>query len=68
MKMFGERLRDLRKEKGLSAKALGKLVGVSDATIINWENNVNDILGENLVAISKFFDVSTDYLLGLSDS
>lgn len=66
--MFGERLRDLRKEKGLSAKALGKLVGVSDATIINWENNVNDILGENLVAISKFFDVSTDYLLGLSDS
>ena len=67
MKIFGERLRALRTEKGLSAKALGKLVGVSDASIINWENNVNDIKGEYLVKLAQFFGVTTDYLLGLEN-
>ena len=43
MKEFPERLKYLRAEKGLSAKALGKEIGVSDAAIINWENGVHDI-------------------------
>ena len=67
MKIFGERLRELRQEKNLSAKKLGKIIGVSDAAIINWENNINDIKGEFLAGLSKFFGVSTDYLLGLED-
>ena len=67
MKIFGERLRQLREEKKLSAKALGKNIGVSDAAILNWENNVNDVKGEFLVKIAQFFNVTTDYLLGLED-
>lgn len=67
MKIFGERLKELREEKGLSAKSLGKNIGVSDAAILNWENNINDIKGEYLVELAKFFGVSTDYLLGLED-
>lgn len=67
MKVFGERLRALRTEAKLSAKQLAKNIQVSDAAIINWENNVNDIKGEYLVKLAQFFGVSTDYLLGLED-
>lgn len=67
MKVFGERLRALRTETKLSAKQLAHAIQVSDAAIINWENNVNDIKGEYLVKLAQFFGVSTDYLLGLED-
>lgn len=67
MKVFGERLRALRTESKLSAKQLANFIQVSDAAIINWENNVNDIKGEYLVKLAQFFGVSTDYLLGLED-
>lgn len=65
MKKFAERLKYLRKEKKLSAKALGKIIKVSYNTIVNWENNIHDIKGEYLIRLAKFFDVTTDYLLGL---
>lgn len=67
MEVFGEKLRALRTEAKLSAKQLANYIQVSDAAIINWENNVNDIKGEYLVRIAQFFGVSTDYLLGLED-
>ena len=67
MKIFSERLRQLRNDAGLSAKELGKIIGVSDASIIYWEKNINDIKGEYIVRLAKYFGVSTDYLLGLED-
>jgi transcriptional regulator with XRE-family HTH domain len=67
MKSFGARLKELRTEKGLSTLALGKAIGVSDSAICNWENNINDIKSEYLIRIAKYFDVTTDYLLGLED-
>lgn len=67
MKIFGERLKDLREEKGLSILALGKLIGVSDASICRWENNTSDVKAEQIVIVAKFFNVSADYLLGLED-
>jgi len=65
--VFGERLRELRTEKGLSARALGDEVGVSNASIIDWENGKHEVKAESLIRLAKFFDVSTDYLLGLTD-
>ncbi len=67
MKVFGERLKELRTEKGLSIFELSKCLQISNATICRWENNTNDIKGEQLVILAKFFKVSTDYLLGLED-
>lgn len=67
MEIFGTRLRQLRTDAKLSASNLGKLIGVSDVAIINWENNVNDIKGEYIVRLAKYFGVSSDYLLGLED-
>lgn len=67
MKIFGERLKELRTEKGLSILDLSKQIKISNATICRWENNTNDIKGEQLIVLAKFFNVSTDYLLGLED-
>lgn len=67
MEIFGKRLRELRESEGLSAKALGERINVSDVAIINWENNVHDIKGEYLVKLAEYFHVTTDYLLGLDN-
>lgn len=67
MKIFGDRLKELRQDKGMSILKLSKIIGISDASICRWENNLTDIKGEQLVTIAKFFNVTTDYLLGLED-
>ena len=67
MKIFAERLKDLRTEKGLSLVELSKEIKIGIASISRWENNKADVSGEQLVVISKFFKVTTDYLLGLED-
>ena len=67
MKVLGIRLRELRKEKNLSSKALGKEIGVSDATIIRWENATMLPRADYVATIAKFFNVSSDYLLGLEE-
>ena len=65
--VFGSRLKDLRQERGLSLKKLGEELGVSKTALCQWENGITDISGHNLVILAKFFQVSTDYLLGLED-
>lgn len=67
MKIFGERLKELRTDKNLSTKALSKQVNIGVASINRWENNKSDVKGEQLVTLAKFFGVSTDYLLGLEN-
>lgn len=67
MKVFAERLRELRQEKGLSMKQLAKELNTTDAAISNWENEINEPKISYLKSIAVYFNVSTDYLLGLSD-
>lgn len=67
MEIFAERLRDLRQEKGLSMKQLAQKLNTTDAAISYWENNINEPKISYLKSIATFFQVSTDYLLGLED-
>ena len=67
MKMFAQRLRELRQEKNLSMKQLAKELDTTDAAISNWENEINEPKISYLVSIAQFFKVSTDFLLGLED-
>lgn len=67
MKIFAERLKDLRQEKGLTTFELGKELGFSNASISRWETEDRIPNIEVLVAIAKYFKVSTDYLCGLED-
>lgn len=67
VKLFCERLKALRLEKNLSQPELAKLINVSNGMISFWENGVNEPTITNLIKLSKLFDVSTDYLVGLED-
>ncbi len=67
MRIFGERLKEVRQEHGLTIFQVSKQVGISDACISRWENDINDPKCEQIVMLAKFFNVSTDYLLGLED-
>lgn len=67
MKIFCERLKELRQEKNLSAKQLGKELNVSDSTIIRWENGLRIPSIENLYKIAVYFKVTADYLIGLEN-
>ena len=67
MKIFAERLTDLRKEKQLSKAMLARQLGVSSAVICYWETDRSEPTAVNIVKLAEFFDVSADYLLGLTD-
>lgn len=64
----GERLKKLREEKGLTQIDLGKVFSVSHATINRYEKGQRQPDTETINEFSKFFNVSSDYLLGISDS
>lgn len=63
--MIGERLQELRKDKGLSQAEFAKILGVSHYTVSSYECNRSDPDDNAKIIIAKLFDVSVDYLLGL---
>lgn len=67
MKILPERLRELREQNGLSMLALAEKIGVSDAAICKWENATNEPKASYIALLAEFFEVSTDYLLGLEN-
>lgn len=67
MKIFSERLCKLRKERGLSQSTVAKAIGVSLGIVCYWETNKSEPTASNIVKLPRYFSVSADYLLGLSD-
>lgn len=58
------RIASLRKERNLTQKEFGAIIGVAQNTICNWENGKREPDYESLKKMAFFFDCSTDYLLG----
>lgn len=61
------RLKELRKKKGLSQQALANELGVHYRTLQNWENGETDIKPSQTKMLADYFGVSETYLLGYSD-
>lgn len=66
--MFGQRLKVLRNKKGMLQKDLANLLRVSPSTIGMYERGKRDPDTDTVVFLAKYFNVSTDYLLGLVDN
>ncbi len=66
-KIFGERIRYLRKKGNLNQKELAELLGLTENAIGMMERGNRGTTIEKLVLLSKYFQISTDYLLGLTD-
>lgn len=67
MKIFAQRLRELRLEKELSLEALAREVDFSQLAIYLWESQLRMPNANAVLVLAKFFDVTTDYLLGATD-
>jgi repressor LexA len=65
---MGRRIRELRLEKGLSQEELGRIVGVKRAAVNKWETGqVKNLRRDTIETLSRFFDVSPSYLMGMTD-
>ena len=61
------RIRDLREDHDLTQIKVGKALNLSQRGYSHLENGNIDISSEKLITLSKLYNVSTDYILGLSD-
>ena len=57
---IGERIKELRIEKGLSQMQLAKSIGVSQKAIDYWERNVNEPKASYIIALVHTFELSFD--------
>jgi len=65
---IGERLADLRKKRGLTLEELAEATKISRSALGKYESqDFKDISPFNIVTLAKFYGVTTDYLLGVSN-
>lgn len=62
-----QRLKDLREERGFSQQDLAELTGIPQTTLSRYERGI-EISASNLVRLAQFFQVTSDYLLGIEDN
>ena len=67
MNIFSKNLKALRLEAHISQAELAEKMGVGQRTVSNWELGARQPDYDTLVKIAKYFEVSTDYLLGVAD-
>lgn len=60
-------IKNLRKENKITQTKLAEYCGVKQSTISKWEKSEAVPNAENIVSLAKFFNVSSDYLLGLEN-
>lgn len=68
MNNLGYKIKQLRQQKNLSQKEFGKIFSVAESTIGMYERGERKPDYDMLLAIATYFGVTTDYLLGNSDS
>ena len=65
--MFGKKIKELRQTSGLNQTELAKKLDSTQSKISKYEREELDLSTDLIVKICKTFNVSADYLLGLSD-
>lgn len=65
--MFRDVIKELREANRLSQYALAEALQVSQSAVAKWELGKTEPTASALISMAKYFDVSTDYLLGLED-
>ena len=62
-----ERIRNLREDKDLTQKQIGIILNMSQTGYNQYETGKNDIPTRILIELAKFYNTSTDYIIGLTD-
>lgn len=61
------RLRDIREDRDLNQKELADMLGVHQTTYSSYEIGKLSLTADVLIKLAKYYKVSVDYLLGLTD-
>lgn len=64
---LGTKIKELRLEQKISQRQLGAVLGFSNQAISAWESGLREPDCDSIVKLAKYFNVTTDYLLGLSN-
>ena len=64
---LGKRLKELREEHGLTQKQLAEKLNLHSVTYLHYEKSQREPPLAVLVQMAQFFEVTTDYLLGLTE-
>ena len=65
--MYTKRIKDLREMNNLTQKVLAEYLNISQATYARYETGEIKIDIESIIKLAKFYKVTTDYILGLSN-
>lgn len=67
MDSFGDRLKELRNEKGITQRVMAEQLNISISTLSHWECDYQEPSFKDLILLSKYFAVTVDELLGISE-
>ena len=65
--MIFKRIRDLREDRDITQKRIAEALNCSQQVYSNYELGQRDIPTDILIKLSRFYNVSVDYILGISD-
>ena len=65
--LLGKKLKELRTERGLTQKEVAAALNINAVTYLHYEKSQREPPLSLLIDMAVFFDVSVDYILGLSD-
>ena len=65
---FSSRLKELRKNKGVTQKQVAEILEISERNYRRYESGEIDPLTSNTIKLANYFNVSVDYLLGHTDN
>ena len=68
MKVIADKIKTLREKKGVTQSALANTLGITRSAVNAWEMGITVPSTQYVVELAKFFNVSADYLLGLSST
>lgn len=66
--MIAERIKMLREKKGITQAELAKQLGVTRSGVNAWEMGISIPSTQYIAELARFFNISADYLLGLSQT
>ena len=65
---YVKRIRDLREDHDKTQQEIASLLGTSQTMYARYERGANELPIRHLIVLARFYHVSTDYILGLTDT
>lgn len=62
-----DRLKDLREDSDKNQTEIAKIIGTTQSYYAQYERGIRDIPFERVIALAKFYNVSIDYIAGLTN-